>query len=49
MASVKKGLLTATTEWCKHLRDLKREFWKRERRAAKSVVRKEVSSKENAA
>lgn len=34
MAGVKKGNLTAPPEWWRHLRDQKRVFWKRERRAA---------------
>ncbi len=34
MSNVKKGLLTASGEWRKHLRDLKRAFWKGERQAA---------------
>jgi hypothetical protein len=42
MANVKKGLLTAPSEWWKHLRDVKREFWKRERKAAKAAARIEV-------
>ena len=35
MATVKKGLLTPPPQWWKHLEICKREFWKRERRAAK--------------
>lgn len=40
MATVKKGLLTESPQWWKHLRDWKRVFWKRERKAAQrdSVV-----------
>jgi|GEM_PF-2713745 len=34
MANVKKGQLTGAPEWWKHLRWAKREFWKRERKAA---------------
>lgn len=40
MATVKKGMLTASGEWAKHLRPfLKRAFWKAERRAAKRLWR----------
>jgi hypothetical protein len=35
MATVKKGTLTPAHQWWKHLRDWKRKFWKRERKAAK--------------
>lgn len=35
MANVKKGQFTAPPEWWRHLRDQKRVFWKRERKAAK--------------
>ena len=31
MATVKKGMLTVTGEWWKHLRSKKRVFWKGER------------------
>ena len=39
MATVKKGLLTASPEWWKHLRETKRLFWKGERRAVKKSMR----------
>ncbi len=42
MANVKKGQLVASPEWWKHLRWVKRVFWKRERRAAKQLVRREA-------
>jgi len=42
MATVKKGMLTAAGEWWKHLRSAKRAFWKRERRAARKVARREA-------
>jgi len=35
MAHITKGQLTALPEWRKHLRFLKRVFWKAERREAK--------------
>jgi hypothetical protein len=44
MASVKKGQVTATDEWAKHLRRiLKRAFWKAERRAAADAAQREAS------
>ncbi|HWB33204.1 MAG TPA: hypothetical protein VG714_08540 [Acidobacteriaceae bacterium] len=41
MATVKKGMLTATGEWWKHLRTKKRAFWKSERQAAKKLTRRQ--------
>jgi hypothetical protein len=34
MATVKKGILTSSPQWWKHLRSTKRQFWSRERKAA---------------
>ncbi len=39
MAHVKKGHLTAARQWWKHLKDWKRDFWKRERRASRMEAR----------
>jgi hypothetical protein len=47
MATVKKGMLTATGEWWKHLRWTKRVFWKAERQAARKLTRQEASSDAN--
>ena len=44
MATVKKGMLTTTGKWWKHLRRTKRVFWKGERQAAKQFVRREVAT-----
>ncbi len=33
MASVKKGYIVRSPQWWKHLKDWKRVFWKRQRRA----------------
>ena len=35
VATIKKGMLTPSKEWWKHLRWTKRQFWKGEWRAAK--------------
>jgi len=35
MAHVRKDQLTPAPQWWKHLREWKRVFWKRERKAAK--------------
>ena len=35
MASVKKGHLTVSGEWWKHLKWFKRIYWKAERRASR--------------
>jgi hypothetical protein len=44
MAHVRKGQLTPAPQWWKHLRDLKRAFWKRERKAARRVVAREMAT-----
>jgi hypothetical protein len=44
MATAKKGILTATGRWWKHLRWAKRGFWKGERQAAKKLSRHEAAS-----
>jgi len=36
MAHVKKGLSVRPPQWWKHLRDWKRVFWRRQRKADKS-------------
>ena len=43
MATVKKGMLTSAGEWWKHLREMKRTFWKGERKAAKQFARAEAA------
>jgi hypothetical protein len=42
MAHVKKGNLTASPEWRKHLREAKRWFWRRERRSEHALAREEA-------
>ncbi len=43
MAHKQKGQLTTSGEWAKHLRGfLKRQFWKGERNAAKTMIRDEI-------
>ncbi len=43
MSNKRRGQLTVTGEWAKHLRPLKRrEFWKQERQAGKEVARAEL-------
>lgn len=46
MANVKKGQLTTPPQWWRHLRDWKRVFWKRERKAAQSEIREEAAAAE---
>lgn len=42
MAHKRKGQLTVSGEWAKHLRkSFRRQFWKRERKAEKDLIRKE--------
>ncbi len=38
MAHVKKGLSVRPPQWWKHLRDWKRVFWKRQRKADMSAL-----------
>jgi hypothetical protein len=42
MATVKKGLLTPSGKWWKHLRRTKRLFWKSERQAVQLETSKEA-------
>lgn len=42
MANVKKGLLTPPPEWWVHLREMKRVFWKAERKAAKQDAKTRI-------
>ncbi len=45
MSNKKKGQLTMTGRWAKHLRKaFKRAFWKGERQAGKALAKKDVSS-----
>jgi len=41
---VKKGILTVSGKWWRHLRGMKRKFWKGERRAAKKFALREAAS-----
>lgn len=44
MSTVKKGVLTASMSWAKHLRPyMKRLFWKGERKAGKRFGKKETN------
>lgn len=45
MAHVRKGQLTASKEWAKHLRFWKRVFWKAERREARRHARDEAKAR----
>jgi hypothetical protein len=38
MATVKKGQLARSPAWWRHLRRMKRVFWKRERKAARRLI-----------
>lgn len=43
MAHKRKGQLTKTGEWAKHLRkDFRRIFWSKERMAEKKLINKEI-------
>jgi len=43
MATIKKGILTPSPQWWRHLRDWKRDFWHRERKAAVRDIDDRVS------
>jgi hypothetical protein len=46
MARKRKGQLTVLREWMKHLRkDMHRVFWKKERKAGKTLIRKELQDR----
>jgi hypothetical protein len=46
MSQKRKGQLTTSPEWAKHLRKyLKRQFWKRERLAEKEEIEVELRNK----
>jgi len=45
MANVKKGNLTATPQWWKHLKEWKRVFWKAERKAHQQAIKNEQVAK----
>lgn len=46
MSTKKKGLLTVSGEWVKHLRKrFKRIFWKAERQVAKKNIKKEITAR----
>ena len=45
MADVRKGQLTASKKWAKHLRFLKRFFWKAERKEARRQLREETKAR----
>jgi hypothetical protein len=43
MSHKRKGQLTVTKEWAKHLRKFwRKQFWKGERFAGKKIVRQEI-------
>jgi hypothetical protein len=39
MASVKRGISVPPPQWWKHLRDWKRVFWKKQRKADKRMIK----------
>jgi hypothetical protein len=46
MVHKRKGQLTITKEWAKHLRKFwRRQFWKVERNAGRKVIRRELEKK----
>lgn len=47
MATKKRGVLTSAPQWWKHLRDWKRHFWKKERKAAQRDAKKQVKEQDN--
>lgn len=48
MSHKRKGQLTTTSEWARHLRKfLRRQFWKGERKAEKTLIKQELNKKNN--
>lgn len=46
MATVKKGMITKSGEWARHLRKLgRRMFWKRDRQYVKKEIKKDEWNK----
>ena len=43
LANVKKGQLTRPPQWWKHLRDWKKIFWRKERKAVQKEVKDRIS------
>jgi hypothetical protein len=43
-ATKKKGILTPSPQWWRHLRDWKRVFWKKHRKAEQRMARHEEAS-----
>lgn len=41
MANVKKGNMTKPPQWWKHLKEWKRFFWKKERKAQKKQIKEQ--------
>lgn len=47
MVYKRKGQLTTSPEWAKHLRNyMKRLFWKGERKEEKKMIRNEIANKD---
>jgi hypothetical protein len=46
VAHVRKGMLIPAPEWWKHLRSIKRQFWKAHRLAEKREVANEIKQKD---
>jgi hypothetical protein len=50
MSHKRKGQLTVTKEWARHLRKFwRRQFWKGERNAGRKLIQKEVEIKDTLA
>ena len=47
MANVKQGNQTRPPQWWKHLRDWKRVFWKKERKAQKRNIDNEQKTRDS--
>jgi len=43
MANVKQGNITKSPQWWKHLKDWKRIFWHKERKAQNREIKKNVN------
>jgi len=47
MAHVQKGMLIPAPQWWRHLREWKRVFWRKHRKAEKRLARDETRKRDN--
>ncbi len=45
MATVKKGVIVPSPQWAVHLRDWKKFFWRKHRKAEQKLTKKEADDR----